>query len=183
MAELSSIYKKLEELKTVVKNESSHTWVWKNEVILGRSHLLLTKRDRMISYFTKEYRNEIFFLYKGNTSYLRTRSNLNNVYSVDNLDEYLFGDKKLGFVLLDTESMIQIKNWLNLFKKFFDEKTIFFVPNLVNTPNYLNKALSGLFEFSSENSLDLEWVAYCGEIKLYDIDEKGYDEGVCFKLK
>lgn len=182
MTEMSSLYKKIEELNNVSKDESSHQWAWKNKVVLGRNHLLLTKRDRMISFFSKHYKKEYFFLYKGNTSYLKTRTNLNNFFNIENLDEYLFGDKKFGFVLLDTENMIQIKNWLNLFKKYFDEKTIFFVPSLVNTQNYQNKSLLGLLEFTTENSLNIEWVSYYGKIKLYDIDEKGYDEGVCFKF-
>lgn len=182
MTDLSYIYKKVEELNEYVKDESCYQWVWKNEILKGRSHLLLTKRDRIISFFSKHYKNEIFFLYKSNTQYLKVRNNLNNFFNVENLDEYLFNDKKMGFVFLDTESLIQIKNWLNLFKKYFDKKTIFFVPNLINTLDYEYKSLMGVFEFAIENSLNLEWISYQGKPKLYDIEEKGYDEGVCFKF-
>lgn len=179
---MSYLYKKLEKLNNVAKNESSHIWAWKNMVELERNHLLLTKRERMISYFTKNYKDESFFLYKSGSSYLKSRNNINNIFNVNSLDDYLYKNKKLGFVLLDTESFIQMKNWLNLFKNYFDEKTIFFVPNLVNTKNYENKSIIGILEFCKENSLNLEWVSYYGKVKLYDINENGFDEGACFKF-
>jgi len=175
-----SFYKIVEGLKKVSCDNSPMLYSWNNDVDKNRLHLILSKDVRLISAVSKLIKDGNFFLYKYSPDFLKHRSNVTPIFSTEYLDYP--SKQKLGFVILDTNSNIDTKNLLKIFRQYIDCKTIFFTPKIVNFAGYENKVLAGVVGFCEEYGFDIKWRAHCGGVELYDIRDIGYNQGATFSL-
>lgn len=176
----------VEDLRKYDVKKSPCTYVWENKIVLNnRPNLLYSRSDyKILSAITKEYKNNQFYLFRCNQEYVH-RNNVFNINNPEQLSLYnpLNDNIKIGFFLLDANNSVEAKNILNIFSDYIDDKTVFFVPYLVNFENYDVKILAGLFEYCEKKNKEIKWVAINGKIQLYDIVDRGYNTGVCFHLQ
>ena len=168
----------VEGLKKVQCNKSPWLFSWENQVLQDRPHLIISKDTRLISSISKLIKNGIFYLYKQNPSFLKHRTNLVPIFSIDTLEP----SQKLGFIILDTHFNVDTKNNLKIFENFIDEKTIFFSPKIVNFDGYEHKVINGLLEFCDSKGMKVKWLAHNGDVQLYDIRDIGYNQGATFSI-
>ena len=169
----------LEDLKNYNVKNSPLIYVWdKNLVPKNRINLFYSNEsDRCIRAFSRLYKESIFVSYK----FRKKIKNRKNIINFDNFSQ--IESLKIGLLFLDFNKYLDIKNKLIEFKNIIDNNTIIYIPYLVNFDDFEIKGIRGVLEFAKENGREIKWIAINGIIKLYDITDNGYNNGVSFYLK